>query len=41
MDVSVFAVWVFFGDESIYELCKINHDRNDGGLGSTSSGDEW
>ena len=41
MDVSPFAIQVLFGDESIYELCKIDHDRNDGGPGSTSSGGEW
>ena len=41
IDGSVFAIWVFFADESIYELCKIDHDRNDGGPGSTSSGHEW
>ena len=35
------ATWVLFAGQSIYELCKINHDRRDGAPGSTLYGDGW
>ena len=35
------ATWVLLAGESIYKLCKIDHDRKDGALGSTPNGDEW
>ena len=41
MDVSLSAIWVLLAGESIYELCKIDHNRKDGGFGSTSNSDGW
>ncbi len=35
------ATWVLLAGERIYELCKIDHDRKDGGPGSTPNGSEW
>ena len=35
------ATWVLLASPSIYELCKINHDRRDGAPGSTPDGVEW
>lgn len=34
------ATWGLLAGPSIYELCKINHDRRDGAPGSTPDGDE-
>ena len=35
------ATWVLLAGESIHELCRNDHDRQDGGPGSTPDGDEW
>ena len=35
------ATWVLIAGNKIYELCKIDHDRQDGAPGSTPIGDEW
>lgn len=35
------ATWMLLAGRSIYELCKVDHGRLDGGPGSTPDGDEW
>ena len=35
------ATWVLLASEKIFELCKTDHDRQDGAPGSTPEGDEW
>ena len=35
------ATWVLIAGKSIYELCKVDHNRQDAAPGSTPIGDEW
>ena len=35
------ATWVLIAGNNIYELCKIDHNRQDDAPGSTPIGDEW
>ena len=35
------ATWILLAGEGVRELCKNDHDRQDGAPGSTSYGDEW
>lgn len=35
------ATWVLIAGRSIYELCKVGHERKDGAPGSTPDNDEW
>ena len=35
------ATWILLAGESIYELCRMDHDRMDGGPGAPLYGDEW
>ena len=35
------ATWVSIAGKSIYELCKVDHNRQDAVPGSTPIGDEW
>ena len=41
MSSSLRPPWVLFAGQSIYKLCKVNHDRRDGAPGSTPYGYEW
>ena len=35
------ATWVLVAGKSIYELCEVDHNRQDGAPGSTPNNYEW
>lgn len=41
MSVPPASTWVLIAGKSIYELCNLDHNRQDGTPGSTPIGDDW